>query len=451
MTVAENQFIPHMPHPRQMSFLAIEGGEAMFGGAARGGKTEALLMAALQYAEVPGYGALILRRSFRDLHLQGGIIPRSKEWLSSKAKYSETHKRWTFPSGATLTFGYLDADDDVYQYQGTSFQYIGFDELTQFTEFSYRYMSSRLSPDKKVKVPLRLRSATNPGGVGHEWVYNRFINQKTKDPNAIFVPSKLVDNPSVDALEYTNSLSRLDPMTRAQLLEGDWSAFDGGRFRKEWFRRFVIRGQERNLQEGFLRIPDPGVSNGFREEPFSLAKCPVFMTVDPAASSKSSADFTVISVWAVTPSACLLWLDCIRVQREIPDIVPLIQENYLKWKPGKIGIESVASNTAVFQLACRAHSPALPVMALSPRGKDKLVRATPAITIASQGRIFLPTRDTNPSFPIDEVIDELARFSGDAKNDGNDDIVDTLSYAVHIMFSTPDFRGTKAKPMVLDF
>lgn len=213
-------YIPHKPHPQQAVFLALDCLEAMYGGAAGGGKSDALLMAALQYVHVPGYAALLLRRTYKDLALPQAIMDRAHTWLATTpAKWSGIDMRYTFPSGATLSFGYLDNERDKYRYQSAEFQFIGFDELTQFPEGWYRYMFSRLRKPDGMPVPLRMRSATNPGGIGHEWVKATFLDAEDPPP---FVPAKLDDNPSVDRAAYLVALDRLDPVTRRQLLDGVW-------------------------------------------------------------------------------------------------------------------------------------------------------------------------------------------------------------------------------------
>src|SRR5690242_15967361 len=80
-TVLTNRWIPHQPTPTQAAFLSLPSREAMFGGAAGGGKSDALLMAALQYVDMPDYSALLLRRSYSDLALPEGIMSRAHEWL----------------------------------------------------------------------------------------------------------------------------------------------------------------------------------------------------------------------------------------------------------------------------------------------------------------------------------------------------------------------------------
>lgn len=231
------KYIPHAPFPQQAAFLLLPHREALYGGAAGGGKSDALLMAALQYVDVPGYRALLLRRTFADLALPGALMDRAREWLAgTDAKWNERDKTFTFPSGATLTFGYLEAEKDKYRYQGAEFQFIGFDELTQFTRTQYTYMFSRLRRLEGVSVPLRLRAASNPGGSGHEWVFERFFKEGRKR-GRIFIGSKLTDNPHLDQEEYRESLAELDPVTRRQLEHGDWEArHEGNVFRRDWFR-----------------------------------------------------------------------------------------------------------------------------------------------------------------------------------------------------------------------
>jgi hypothetical protein len=185
-------------------------------------------MAALQYAHVPGYSAILFRRSYADLARPGALIDRAHAWLrGTPARWNEQKKTWRFPSGAVLTFGYLENASDVYAYQGAEFQFCGFDELTQFDESSYRYLFSRMRRLKGADVPVRMRAASNPGGIGHQWVFNRFFIEG-EGQGRVFVPAKLEDNPYLDAEEYEASLAELDPVTRAQLRNGDWSAIDRG-------------------------------------------------------------------------------------------------------------------------------------------------------------------------------------------------------------------------------
>ena len=211
--------------------------EAFYGGAAGGGKSDALLMAALQYVDTPGYAALLLRRTFKALTLPEALLDRSRMWLAgTDAHWSGDTSSWIFPSGAKVVFGYLENDRDVEQYQSAAFQFLGWDELTQFSEYQYRYMHSRTRRLEGSTVPIRVRGGSNPGGIGHEWVKQRFIieGQANRRP---FIPATLDDNPSLDREQYIKSLNNLDPVTRQQLLNGDWQARSAGtKFYREWFQ-----------------------------------------------------------------------------------------------------------------------------------------------------------------------------------------------------------------------
>lgn len=223
-TVYNNPYIPHDPFDQQIDFLTYPSEELLYGGMAGGGKSDAILMAALQYIEEPDYSALILRRTYQDLSQPNAIMDRAKKWLdpfvkNRSVKWDGNTKTFTFPSGATVTFGYLSHDNDLDQYQGSELQFVGFDELTQFTEKQYTYLHSRLRKLKKSNIPIRMRAGTNPGGRGHDWVKKRFILGDTP-----FIPSSYLDNQYLDTAEYTKSLEKLDELTKRQLMHGDWDA-----------------------------------------------------------------------------------------------------------------------------------------------------------------------------------------------------------------------------------
>lgn len=260
---SKKDYSTQSPTPRQKLFLDLkEEKEIFYGGAAGGGKSSCLLMAALEYAHVPNYSALLLRRTYADLSKQGALMDRAKEWLSkSGATWNEQKKTWTFPSGARIAFGYLETENDKYQYQGAEYQFIGFDELTQFSESQYTYLFSRLRRLKGSDVPIRMRSASNPGGTGANWVKERFVPDEFTPEHAeeervwtkvtvdeetgqamtrYFVPARLDDNPHLDRDEYEISLRELDPVTRAQLRRGDWQISVRGDILYMWDERYHV-------------------------------------------------------------------------------------------------------------------------------------------------------------------------------------------------------------------
>lgn len=213
--------------------MLLDQREAFYGGAAGGGKSDALLIAALMHVDKPGYRALLLRRTFAQLAKGDALIPRSHEWLAqTDAVWNEQRRCWRFPSGATVEFGHVEHETSKYDYQGAAFQFVGFDELTQFSESQYDYIgfsrTRRKHEHADSGVPVRTRATSNPGGEGHGWVKRRFIDSRADQ--VVFVPAKVRDNPGLDVGEYTSSLEHLPDALRRQLLDGDWGAFEGAAF-----------------------------------------------------------------------------------------------------------------------------------------------------------------------------------------------------------------------------
>jgi predicted phage terminase large subunit-like protein len=403
-TVLDNRWIPVTPTPKQAVFLTLPVAEALYGGSAGGGKSVALLAAALQFVDVPGYRAMLLRRSYSDLNLPEALIPMSHAWLEgTDASWNGRLNEWTFASGATLTFGYLDTDADKYRYQGSALQFIGFDELTQFQEAQYRYLFSRLRRTTDNSAPLRMRAATNPGGVGHEWVRRRFLD--STDPQRRFVPAKLEDNPYLDGDAYDRALRQLDPVTRRQLRHGDWLAAADGLFPRGWFRYYRKRTDRYEL--GDRKI--------------AADQCARFATVDVAGTEKRSAghdpDWTVIQVWDLAATGELLLVDQWRGRVTTPEvestILRLIKQYEIPW----IGIEVAGLGLAVVQSLRRR---GLAVRALKASG-NKVIRSQAAQIRMEAGTVYFPAG----AKWADDLESELALFPGGA----HDDQVDALSYA----------------------
>ena len=223
----------------QEDFLAASETDVLFGGAAGGGKSYAMIVDPLRYAHRSAHRALILRRSMPELR---EIIDKSRELYPKAfhgAKYKEVEKMWTFPSGAKVEFGFLERDADVYRYQGQAYSWIGFDEITHLpTEFSWNYLASRLRTTDPEIVPY-MRCTANPGGAGAHWVKKRYIDVSPPHEPFMgadgltrkFIPASLQDNPYLakDG-RYEQMLKALPPTQRKQLLDGDWDVAEGAAF-----------------------------------------------------------------------------------------------------------------------------------------------------------------------------------------------------------------------------
>lgn len=242
------------PQEKQAVFQSRGEYEALYGGAAGGGKSDALLTEALRQVHIPHYRALILRKTYPQL---SELIDRSRSLYKAaypKASYNDSKHFWNFPSGAKIYFGAMQHTKDRINYQGKRYDFIAFDELTHFTWDEYSYMFSRNRPSGE-GTRCYIRATTNPGGIGHSWVKERFItcappltpvktNMQITDPdgnvinmerNRIFVPSTVFDNAELlkNDPNYLANLSLLPEKEKRALLYGDWDSFAGQVF-SEW-------------------------------------------------------------------------------------------------------------------------------------------------------------------------------------------------------------------------
>lgn len=236
---------------KQEQFINSEAFETLFGGAAGGGKSYGQLVDALLYAlKYAKSKQIIFRRTFPDL--EKSLIRVSLEFYPREAaSYNSSKHIWTFKNGSIIDFGYIDSENDVYQYQSAEYDVIRFDELTHFTEYMYTYMISRCRGANP--YPKHIKSSGNPGGVGHAWVKARFIDmgapnqiheiklENGKKSTVIFIPSLVQDNMFLldNDPDYVSRLELLPEKERQALLYGDWDIFDG-QFFTEFDRKIHV-------------------------------------------------------------------------------------------------------------------------------------------------------------------------------------------------------------------
>lgn len=182
---------------------------------------------------------LVLRRTFPEL--ERSLIRVSRELYPKEiASYNDSKHIWKFKNGSIIDFGYCQQEADVYQYQSAEYDTIRFDELTHFTEYMYLYLFSRLRGANT--FPKQIKSSTNPGGVGHVWVKERFIDPapplteiKSSEGTRIFIPAKVQENKFLMESDpgYIRTLDNLPENERKALRDGEWNLFEG-RFFTEW-------------------------------------------------------------------------------------------------------------------------------------------------------------------------------------------------------------------------
>lgn len=233
----------------QTAFLATTVREVLYGGAVYGGKSEAITILPLRFIQHPKHRAIILRRTRPQLQETIDRTLQLYPSISPGAKWHEAKSRWEFPTGALVQMGHAEHEKDILNFKTFEYNLICFDELTTFTEWQYSFMMLR-NRSKSKDLPLWIRSGTNPGDIGHEWVYDRFI--KDKEPYHVyhdkveydgkwhtiarqFIPSSVYDNAAMDPSqrdEYIAGIvSSMPAEDVAAYLGGDWNQLTGAMFK----------------------------------------------------------------------------------------------------------------------------------------------------------------------------------------------------------------------------
>ncbi len=228
-----------VPTPKQAKFLSLPYTifEGFYAGAVSAGKSDVLLLYPIihRFHEQAGFKGVFFRRTYPEL--KNEIIPRSKTFYRKLGGvYNSTDKVWTFPSGALIFFAHCETEDDVHNYDSMQINYAAFDELTSFTEWQYLYIAlQRVRRPTHSTLPAIVRSASNPGNIGHGWVKRRFIDpephghtiiENQAGSKRVFIPATVYDNPYVDPA-YLKQLESLPEAEKQAKLYGNWSAFEG--------------------------------------------------------------------------------------------------------------------------------------------------------------------------------------------------------------------------------
>ena len=264
----------YRPFPRQEEFHRSRAKYRLFGGAAGPGKTKALLWEAIYQAqEVAGSDSLLLRRTYPEL--ESSLLAYFRRDVPRRLyrRYNEAKHIVTWHNGSTTRFGYCRNENDVYQYQGAEFLFIGLDELTHFTLKQWQFLTSRNRCPEKLysdgqstgrRIVPCMAGASNPGNIGHAWVKALWVDhvpppgyerpELYDERDYAFIRAKLADNPIyANDAAYHRTLAALPEHLRRAFLEGDWNVFAGQYFDVFEFGRHTVRAEALRLEPWWPR------------------------------------------------------------------------------------------------------------------------------------------------------------------------------------------------------
>ena len=423
----------------QEFFLTSPADIVIYGGAAGGGKSYALLLEGLRHMENPGYEGVIFRQSYPMLINPGGL------WSEANKIYSHfnatprlTDLSWTFKSGAKMRFSYLDHDTDVNKWQGSQICFLAFDELTHFSKHQFFYMLSRNrslcgarpyvratcnpDPDSWVRefiswwigedgLPIksrcgRIRLFVRRGdklffGDTEEELSKQVSDYSPNESKSLtFISANLHDNAVLMKADpgYVANLKALPRVQREALLHGNWNvrATAGNFFRREWFH--VCDALPAGLQ--FVRYWDRAAT---------------------AKTESNNPDFTAGVKMAKDNEGRLFITDLRHFQGSPLEVVTAIK--VMASQDGhacKIGLEQEPGSSGKFEVSYFIRSLLGYIVRPYPATKDKVTRAGPFSSQVQAGNVWVLRAAWN-----EEFFSEMENFP----EDKHDDIVDAASGA----------------------
>lgn len=404
----------------QSAALTCPIADILFGGARGGGKTSWLLGDYLTHSAkwAPHARGILFRRSYDELD---EVKDQAAEiYFKAKADWSSSKNTWYMPWGGWLKLRYLARDADASRYQGHAYNWAGVDEAGNFANPDPIDKIKATLRDKR-GIPVRFPKTANPGGPGHAWLkeryvdvaqpYRPYLDPETGDPR-IFIPSRLQDNRILLDADpgYVNRLRGSGPAWLiAAWLQGDWNATpEGGIIKGEW------------LQNRYLQIP------------VEADRC--VHSWDTAYKPEQINDPSVCTSWRLGRGARGYFLaDLYRKRMAYPDLKKKVIELANRDNPDAILIEDKASGQSLIQ-ELRANT-SLPIIAIEPKGdllvpgakhaqtftSDKETRMFTASTAFESGLVVLPAHafwmldyeielTTFPLAPHDDQVDSTSQF-----------------------------------------
>lgn len=440
MTTQESNKVNISAQPGAQSlFLSTKADIAIYGGAAGGGKSFALLLEPLRHFNNSKFTGVIFRRNSTQVRNPGGLWDESIQiYTQLKALPKQSYLEWFFPSGGKVKFAHLENEASVYDWQGSQIPFIGFDEVTHFTEKQFFYMLSRNRSTSG--IPGYVRATCNPDT--DSWV-RRFIDWwigedgfpikeragvlrwfvriedeikwgNTREellerygddqlPKSVtFIPSTIYDNKILLKSDpsYLSSLKSLSRVERMRLLDGNWNVRSsaGLYFQRGWFP--IIDALPANPILS-VRYWDRAAT-----KPNETNKDPDY-TVGAKLYRYADGTYVLAHIARMRDTP-------LQVERFVRNIAS--QDGYqtiicVEQDPGSAGVADVDNYVRLLA----GH-----IVRVRKPSKDKITRALPVSAQCEHGNIKLLRGDWNDSF-----LNEMENFPDAA----HDDQVDALSGA----------------------
>lgn len=445
--------LPIQLSSKQIELLTVDGEEVLFGGAAGGGKTIALLVWLLEGVDIPGYNSAIFRKFQVDTKDDESALISKSAQIYPALGGKLVGFRWMFPNGSSIVMEGIANDNALLSKQGKEYHRLAFDELTHFTEAAYQFVvTTRMRKVKSLPIKCGVRASANPGGPGHEWVKDRFITKEAitvvrdlptteatpygmvfwKDKDTAYVPSRAADNPALDVEDYIRRLSKnKNPVERARMMNGDWGIAPEGLIKPTWLRYYTIRDKQVDLL-----ISRKGLDGGIVHTSETLftyyeAEARRFLTIDTAGGMKDitkeskgkPASWTVIGVWDYKRfgnGQALLLRHIWRDRVGFTDVCNKIRELFLVWKPSRIRVEDKTMGPDLQNVLCKE----LPIDLIPTGTADKVSRATLLLNMMERGEVYLPREENSWRHTYES---ELLGWQG--LEEETNDQVDVSAYA----------------------
>jgi len=403
-----NPYIPSIPFYKQFQLLTSSQRKIFYGGARGGGKTEAALMGALQFAFCKDWKVGIIRKTYPELSQPNGIMDRCLQWTTRdpeiprtmRPSWNSQEKRLRFPSGAVIQFGHIQYESDVGRYFGAEFHMIMVDEAQELPETRLIKLEGSNRKRQDDPLPLRVWYTGNPGGVSHNYLKKQFV-----EGDGLFIPSTYEENPYLDKKAYDRLFDQIkyfDSTLYKRWKLGDWTVQEEGQLlKKEWLREYELTpSRKKELIEKSDRI---------------------IQSWDLAISESSRADYTVGTTVAEFRDKIYI-LDWFRERIDFPSQIEAIKSKAYEYDASIVLVEDVAYQRALPQQLRKEGG--IPVKPYKSQG-DKVTRIQAALAKTRYIDLYVPTNHKH----YGDFMDEYLNFP----QYRYDDMLDSLAFAIDSM------------------